>query len=71
MPYDVHKGVFFIEGDNGQRIGIGTGTPTVVVHVGHGAASFSSDTVGIWTGNTPHCRLEVRNDGKVGVGRKV
>jgi hypothetical protein len=70
MAVHVCDGVLSIEGENGQRIGIRTGGPTIIMHVGKGAASLAESNIGIGTKNAPHCRLEVRCDGKVGVGRK-
>ncbi|MBN2188143.1 MAG: hypothetical protein JW699_01715 [Chitinispirillaceae bacterium] len=69
MPYDFHDGVLSIEGENGPRIGIGIGGPTVKIYVGEAGASYTSDMVGI-NNNSPCCRLEVRSDGAVGVGRE-
>jgi len=66
MFFDVQEGVLAIEGDGGQRIGIGTNTPTMKIHIGEPGASYASDTVGIGN-NTPSCRFDVRSDGKVGV----
>ena len=70
MIYDVREGILTIEGEDGQRIGIGIGGPTMKIFVGEAGASYTSDTVGIGI-NTPQCRFEVRADGAVGVGRKA
>jgi hypothetical protein len=70
MIYDVCEGVLMVEGEGGQRIGIGIGGPTMKIFVGEAGASYTSDTVGIGI-NTPQCRFEVRADGAVGVGRKA
>jgi hypothetical protein len=69
MIYDVYNGVPAIEGDGGQRIGIGTNCPSVRIYIGESSASYASDTVGIGN-NTPSCRFEVQSDGVVGVERK-
>jgi hypothetical protein len=62
MAVRVCKGVLSIEGDNGQRIGIGTGGPTIMMHVGEGAALRAELNIGIGTKNTPCCRLEVKSE---------
>jgi hypothetical protein len=68
LAHDVHDGVLTIEGDDGQRIGIGTGTMSMMLFVKEGSAS-TTEAAG--TGNdAPQCRFEVRSDGKVGVGKK-
>jgi hypothetical protein len=61
MAVDVGKGVFVIEGFDGQRIGIRTDAPTMEMHVGEGAASWAGPGVGIGV-HTPSCWLEVRSD---------
>ena len=67
MVYNVCEGVLMIEGDNGQRIGIGIGGPSMMLYVKEGSAS-TTEAAG--TGNdAPQCRFEVREDGKVGIGR--
>jgi hypothetical protein len=70
MSIDVHEGILTIEGDDGQRIGVGTGGPIVKIYVGDSGAYYTSDMVGIGN-NTPQCRFEVRADGAVGVGVKA
>jgi hypothetical protein len=70
MSYSICEGVLSIEGDDGRRIGIRTDGPSMRVYIGEGAALVADNTACIGTG-TPGCRLEVRSDGKVGVGRQV
>jgi hypothetical protein len=65
MAYSICDGVCTIEGDDGQRIGVRTGGPTMRVYIGEGVATVADDTAGIGVG-TPNCRLDVRSDGKVG-----
>jgi hypothetical protein len=66
MSYDIRDGVLSIEGDNGQRIGVGTGTLSMMLFVKEGSASTTESAE---TGNgMPQCRFEVRSDGAAGVG---
>jgi hypothetical protein len=72
MAYSICDGVCTIEGGDCRRIGIWTDGPSMRVYIGEGAASVADDTAGIGIGiGTPSCRLEVRSDGKVGVGRQI
>jgi hypothetical protein len=70
MLYDVREGMLTIEGDDGQRIGIRTDGPSMRAYIGEGVASISDDTVGIGI-CSQNCRLEVRSDRKVGMGRQA
>ena len=42
MICDVYDGVPVIEGDNGQRIGIGTNCPSMRLYVGAGGVSLAA-----------------------------
>jgi hypothetical protein len=68
MIHKICDGVLMVEGEGRSRIGIGIGGPLMMLFVEQGSASTTESVESV--NGTPQCWFEVREDGKVGVGRK-